>query len=172
MIDVKIKKLNPDAVIPFYATNGSAGMDVTAIGRDYDNANDCWIYHTGLSLQLPEGYVMLIFPRSSVSKYDLSLANAVGVLDSSYRGELKLRFKRNYRIENEPSKETDYKFTTTSIVNPGSANEYQWNACNWYNIGDRIGQIMILPYPVIQFNEVEELSETERGAGGFGSSGK
>ncbi len=167
---VNIKKLNENAVIPQYAKPGDAGMDITATSI---NVTDNYIeYGTGLAFEVPEGYVMLIFPRSSVSKYDLSLANAVGVLDSSYRGELKLRFKRNYRIENEPSKETDYKFTTTSIVNPGSANEYQWNACNWYNIGDRIGQIMILPYPVIQFNEVEELSETERGAGGFGSSGK
>jgi len=146
MIDVKIKKLNPDAVIPFYATNGSAGMDVTAIGRDYDNANDCWIYHTGLSFQLPKGYVMLIFPRSSNRKTNYYLANHVGVLDSDYTGELMLMFKSRDASE-------------MRFVEPP------------YNVGDRIGQIIILPYPKIQFNEVDNLDETERGNGGFGSTG-
>ena len=115
---------------------------------------------------------MLIFPRSSVSKYDLSLANAVGVLDSSYRGELKLRFKRNYRIENLPSEETNGKFTTTSILWGEDTKNYRINACDWYNVGDRIGQIMILPYPIIEFEETDELSDTERGTGGFGSTSK
>jgi len=169
MINVNIKKLVPEAVIPTYAHPGDAGMDVTAVSI---NVTDKYIeYGTGLSFELPEGYVMLIFPRSSVSKYDLSLANAVGVLDSGYRGELKLRFKRNYRIENVPSEDTDFKATTTSIVNLGYANEYQLNACNWYNVGDKIGQIMILPYPTINFTQVDDLSDTERGSGGFGSTG-
>ena len=169
MINVNIKKLVPEAVIPTYAHPGDAGMDVTAVSM---NVTDKYIeYGTGLSFELPEGYVMLIFPRSSVSKYDLSLANAVGVLDSGYRGELKLRFKRNYRIENVPSEDSDFKATTTSIVNLGYANEYQLNACNWYNVGDKIGQIMILPYPTINFTQVDDLSDTERGSGGFGSPG-
>ena len=169
MINVNIKKLVPEAVIPTYAHPGDAGMDVTAVSI---NVTDKYIeYGTGLSFELPEGYVMLIFPRSSVSKYDLSLANAVGVLDSGYRGELKLRFKRNYRIENVPSEDADFKATTTSIVNLGYANEYQLNACNWYNVGDKIGQIMILPYPTINFTQVDDLSDTERGSGGFGSTG-
>ena len=169
MINVNIKKLVPEAVIPTYAHPGDAGMDVTAVSM---NVTDKYIeYGTGLSFELPEGYVMLIFPRSSVSKYDLSLANAVGVLDSGYRGELKLRFKRNYRIENVPSEDSDFKATTTSIVNLGYANEYQLNACNWYNVGDKIGQIMILPYPTINFTQVDDLSDTERGSGGFGSTG-
>ena len=170
MINVNVKKLVPEAVIPTYAHFGDAGMDVTAVSI---NVTDKYIeYGTGLSFELPDGYVMLIFPRSSVSKYDLSLANSVGVLDSGYRGELKLRFKRNYRIENEPCEGTNYQWTTTSIVNPGSAANYQWNACDWYCVGDKVGQIMILPYPTILFNEVENLDETERGSGGFGSTGK
>ena len=105
MIDVKIKKLVPEATIPQYSTNGSAGMDVTAVAI---NVTDQYIeYDTGLSFELPDGYVMLIFPRSSVSKYDLTLANSVGVLDSDYRGPLKLRFKRNYRICNQACEETN-----------------------------------------------------------------
>ena len=137
---VKFKKLCPEAEIPVYAHPGDAGMDVKAISINITNK---YIeYGTGLSFELPEGYCMLIFPRSSVSKTDLSLANAVGVLDSTYRGELKLRFKRTY------SPTEDY-----------------------YSIGDKIGQIIIIPYPTIEFEEVDELGETERGAGGFGSSG-
>lgn len=146
MIDVKIKKLSPDAVIPFYATNGSAGMDVTAVGRDYDNKNDCWIYHTGLAFQLPKDHVMLIFPRSSNRKTEYYLANHVGVLDSDYTGELMLMFKRRDHMD-------------FYLPDPP------------YNVGDRIGQIIILPYPKVQFSEVDNLDETDRGAGGFGSTG-
>lgn len=167
---VNIKKLSENAVIPQYAKPGDAGMDVTATSI---NVTDKYIeYGTGLAFEVPEGYVMLIFPRSSVSKYDLSLANAVGVLDSSYRGELKLRFKRNYRVENKPSEATNNEFTTSSILWGENVEDYRINACDWYDVGDKVGQIMIIPYPQIEFSEVEELSETQRGSGGFGSTGK
>lgn len=170
MVNIKIKKLDERAVIPQYAKPGDAGMDVYAIGMDV--TNDYIEYDTGLSFEVPEGYVMLIFPRSSNSKMDLLLANSVGVLDSGYRGPLKLRYKRNYRIENNPDEDTNFENTTTSIVNYNCAKNYQWNACKWYNVGDRVGQIMILPYPQINFIEVNELSDTERGSGGFGSTGR
>ena len=154
---VNIKKLSENAVIPQYAKPGDAGMDVVATSI---NVTDKYIeYGTGLAFEVPEGYVMLIFPRSSNSKMDLLLANSVGVLDSGYRGELKLRFKRNYRIENKPSEATNNEFTTSSIL---------WGE----NVGDKVGKIMIIPYPQIEFSEVEELSETQRGSGGFGSTGK
>lgn len=169
MIDVKIRKVHPDAVIPTYAHPGDAGMDVTAVAI---NVTDDYIeYDTGLQFQLPSGYVMLIFPRSSNSKKDLLLANSVGVLDSGYTGNLKLRFKRSYKVENLPSEETDGKFTTSSILWTGDARNYRVNACNWYEVGDRVGQIMIIPYPEINFIETEDFEDTERGSGGFGSSG-
>lgn len=144
MEQVKVKKLVPEATIPFYATAGSAGMDVTAIRREYDFKNDCWVYHTGLSFQLPEGYVMLIFPRSSNRKTNHYLANHVGVLDSDYTGELMLMYKCRDSSPEEPP----------------------------YQVGDRVGQIIIMPYPKVEFLEVEELTKTERGDGGFGSTGK
>lgn len=166
---VNIKKLSENAVIPQYAKPGDAGMDVVATSI---NVTDKYIeYGTGLAFEVPEGYVMLIFPRSSNSKKDLLLANSVGVLDSGYRGELKLRFKRNYRIENKPCEETNNEFTTTSILWGEDVKDYRVNACDWYDVGDKVGQVMIIPYPQIEFNEVEELSETERGLGGFGSTG-
>ncbi len=146
MIDVKIRKVHPDAVIPTYAHPGDAGMDVTAVERV---VNDDYIeYDTGLQFELPPGYVMLIFPRSSISNKTLSLANSVGVLDSTYRGNLKLRFRREFPVR--PQNTTYFKI---------------------YNVGDRVGQIMIVPYPEINFIETEDFEDTERGSGGFGSSG-
>lgn len=141
---IKIKKLHSQAIIPTYAKEGDAGMDLVAtqieLNLDYIS------YKTGLAFEIPKGYVGLVFPRSSNSKKDLLLTNSVGVIDSGYRGEVELRFK--------------------TILNNKTENILT------YNVGDRIGQIIILPYPRIEFEEVEELSETERGEGGFGSSGK
>lgn len=153
---VKIKKLHKDAVIPYYSKNGDAGMDLTATSKWYDeNGNVC--YGTGLAFEIPDGYVGLLFPRSSNAKKDLILSNSVGVLDSGYRGEVLFKFK--------PCQ----KYLTDIEGN------YNFDGLTWdgktYDIGDRIGQIIILPYPQIQFEEVQELSETDRGNGGYGSTG-
>ena len=139
MIDVKIRKVHPDAVIPFRAHATDAGMDVTAISMEM--TEDYVEYDTGLQFQLPEGYAMLIFPRSSNSKKDLLLCNSVGILDAGYTGNLKLRFK---------------------LMTEGYTEKI-------YNPGDKVGQIMIIPYPEINFIETEVFNETERGNGGFGS---
>ena len=144
-MNLKIKKLNPEAVIPTYAKFGDAGMDITAISVNYENP-DYIEYKTGLSFELPENHVMLIFPRSSNSKYDLLLCNSVGVLDSGYRGELLVRFKRIFNTT-LPSQKT-------------------------YNVGDKVAQLIIIPYPQINLIEVDELSNSERGDCGFGSTGK
>lgn len=139
MIDVKIRKVHPDAVIPFRAHATDAGMDVIAISMEM--TEDYVEYDTGLQFQLPEGYAILIFPRSSNSKKDLLLCNSVGILDAGYTGNLKLRFK----------------LTTEGYTE------------KIYNPGDKVGQIMIIPYPEINFIETEVFNETERGDGGFGS---
>lgn len=166
MIDVKIHKMHPDAVIPTYAHPGDAGMDVTAVAI---NVTDDYIeYDTGLQFQLPPGYVMLIFPRSSNSKKDLLLANSVGVLDSGYTGNLKLRYKRNYRIEQLGTNYTLDRSAFETNISPTNL----LIADKYYNIGDRVGQIMIIPYPEINFTETEVFEDTERGSGGFGSTGK
>lgn len=152
---IKIKKLHKDAVIPSYAREGDAGMDLTAVTSSYDvYGNTC--YGTGLAFEIPKGYVGLLFPRSSNSKKDLRLTNSVGVIDSGYRGEVYFKF-RNDNFNNMASQ------LKLDLIdgNIGFNNEYK--------VGDRIGQIIILPYPQIEFEEVEELSETERGEGGYGS---
>lgn len=141
---VQFKKLDPKAVIPTYAHFDDAGADLTATSVKHVPATvdeaAYYEYGTGLAMAIPVGYAGFVFPRSSVSKKDLFLANAVGIIDCSYVGEIKLRFK--------------YK------TNP-----------KLYQEGDRIGQLVILPVPTINFSEVSELPITTRGDGGFGSSG-
>ena len=141
---VKIKKLSPDAVIPTYAKSGDAGMDMVAT-KIISDTLDSITYGTDIAVEIPEGFVGLVFPRSSIRKTNLHLSNSVGVIDSGYRGEIQATFKKIQGVSNE------------SLEN--------------YKIGDRICQIMIIPHPVVEFEEVEELSNTERGEGGFGSTG-
>lgn len=168
MIDVKIRKVHPDAVLPKRAHPTDAGMDVTAVSIEY--TPQYIEYDTGLQFQLPEGYVMLIFPRSSNSKKDLVLANAVGVLDSSYRGNLKLRFKRQYRVIDISDPEESF---TYDIFYPEQTMGKPAIECTeLYDVGERIGQIIIMPYPEINFIETNNLDETDRGESGFGSTGQ
>ncbi len=142
-MEVKIKKLDKNAIIPKYAKNGDAGMDLTATSKWYDDDNNV-CYGTGIAMEIPKGYVGLVFPRSSNAKQDLILSNSVGVIDSGYRGEITVKFKI---VEGRPLAKD-------------------------YNIGDRVCQIIIIPYPNIEFVEVSDLSKTDRGDGGYGSSGK
>lgn len=141
---VKIKKLTDNALIPQYAKPGDAGMDLTATSYCYDATNDNHVYGTGLAVEIPEGFVGLVFPRSSNRKTFHYLTNHVGVIDSGYRGEIILTFK--------------HRDGELDVIRP-------------YNVGDRIGQLIIMPYPIIEFVESDELSETERGTGGHGSTG-
>lgn len=155
---VKIKKLHPDAVIPSYAKEGDAGMDLTAVSTKVDeNGNIC--YGTGLAFEIPEGYVGLVFPRSSNCKKDLILTNCVGVVDSGYRGEVSFKFR--------PHAET-----ASCIYPDGEFAMSSWVTSEAYQVGDRVGQIIIMPFPHIEYEEVDELSETERGVKGYGSTGK
>ena len=142
---VKIKKVNSLAQIPSYAKDGDAGMDLVATSIIADTPTQI-TYGLGVALEIPNGFVGLVFPRSSIRKTRLQLSNSVGVIDSGYRGELQATFNKIHTtIENQK---------------------------NDYKVGDRVAQIMIIPHPDIQFEEADELSDTERGEGGFGSTGK
>lgn len=164
-MEVRIKKLHPDAVIPSYAKPGDAGMDLVAISCSFDEFGNA-VYGTGLAMEIPEGYVGLLFPRSSNSKQDLSLCNSVGVVDSAYRGEVILKFKPMLIFDKDAEGTTQY-YESVEI-----RNFYGEHEINLYQIGDRAGQIIIIPYPYITFIESDELSSTVRGESGFGSSGK
>ncbi len=140
-MEVKIKKLHPSAVIPKYAKDGDAGMDLVAT-EIIKRTNTQITYGTGIALEIPEGFVGLVFPRSSIRNTNLELSNSVGVIDSGYRGELQATFN----------------ITSSDRIS--------------YQIGERIAQIIIIPYPPIQFIESDELLDSNRGDGGFGSTGK
>lgn len=157
-MQVKIKKVNPEiqTVIPKYAIDGDAGLDLVATSKECDG-NGNIVYGTNLAVQIPTGFVGLLFPRSSISKYDLSLANSVGVIDSNYRGEIMLKMKALIS-----------QIKLSHSLNSGISR----TILNDYNIGDRIAQLIIMPYPKIELELVEELDETERGNGGFGHTGK
>ena len=149
---VNVKKLDSNAVIPTYAKHGDAGMDLTAVSKEYDeHGNVC--YGTQLAFEIPNGFVGLLFPRSSNTKKDLILGNSVGVIDSGYRGEVVLKFKA----------------IDTQYLQDGKLTFLKRDFMKEYNIGDRVGQIVIMPVPQIEFNVVDELSTTDRGVGGFGS---
>ena len=163
---VKIKKLHPNAVIPTYATDGDAGMDLTALTRQYvysETESEYIEYRTGLAFEIPEGYMGLIFPRSSNSKKDLTLCNSVGVLDSGFRGEVTFRYKLDGTYD-----EVEGLFENMAFCKDNTSEFGQWI----YEVGDKVGQLIILPYPKIEFEEVNELSKTERNEGGFGHTGK
>ncbi len=151
MLKLKIKKLSDSAVIPSYSKPGDAAMDLTATSKEFDNLGHV-IYGTSLAFEIPDGHVGLIFPRSSIYKQPISLSNSVGVIDSSYRGEVK------------------FIFNVKDIPSTIFYNEYMSKI--GYEVGDRIGQIMIVPYPQISIEEVTELSTSIRGEGGFGHSGR
>lgn len=162
LVKVKIKRLTENSVIPSYAHDGDVGVDITATSRIYDKHGNV-SYGTGLAIELPKGYGAFLFPRSSVSKKDLSLANAVGIIDHTYRGELTFKFKPTLVCFDDNVEEDVDSETFGDVYLPD-------DPCH-YEVGDRIGQMVVLPYPKIVFEEAEELSETERGEGGFGSSG-
>lgn len=139
---VRFKKLYPNSVIPTKAHPSDAGFDLTCVSITEDRLHNCLSCGLGIAVEIPEGYVGLVFPRSSIYKQDLSLSNAVGVIDSHYRGEIMAKFKH-------------------------------LSSCDYvYKVGDRVAQLIILPYPEIEFEEAEELSDTDRGTNGHGSTGR
>lgn len=140
-MEVKFKKLHPAAYIPSYANTGDAGLDLICIGYG-DNHDGVQTLRTGIAVEIPEGYVGLLYPRSSISKYGLTMCNSVGVIDSGYRGEILVKFR---------------------ILSVSG---------QMYLTGDKIAQLIITPIPTINPVEVTVLSESERGTGGFGSTGR
>jgi dUTP pyrophosphatase len=139
---IHFKKLDSKAQKPKFGKPGDAGADLVATSVDLSRDGQV-VYGTGLAVEIPEGMVGLVFPRSSVRNYNLSMANSVGVIDSGYRGEIMVTFNFNSR-------------TPDNTI---------------YQVSDRIAQLVIIPVPLAQYVEVDELSETERNTSGHGSTG-
>ena len=142
-IQIKFKKLHPDAVVPKYATPGAACFDLHAIeGGEVSPCGGTMNFLTGLAFDVPSGYVMLIYSRSGHGfKNSIRLVNGTGVIDSDYRGDVAVKLRNDSAL----------RFDVTK--------------------GDRIAQAMLVPVPQVELVEVEDLSDTERGTGGFGSTG-
>ena len=143
-INVKIKKINENAVIPTYGSEFSAGADLYYAGNEplVIEAHKTTLVHTGIAMEIPEGLVGLVFARSGLAtKRSLAPANKVGVIDSDYRGEIMVALHNH---SNEPQT---------------------------VEAGERVAQLVLVPYIAAAFEEVNELDETARGAGGFGSTG-
>lgn len=145
-MQIKFKKLCPEAVAPRQGTPGSAGFDLTATAAWLESNTKMVKCNTGIAVEIPKGYVGLVFPRSSICRTVNRLSNCVGVIDSDYRGEITAVFDVLPR---------DFGFRPNS-----------------YRAGDRFAQLVIVPIPKVEYVEVEELTPTERGAGGYGSTGK
>lgn len=140
-VNLKVKKLSENAAIG-YSRDGDAGLDITATSKTWDEKNEVLIFGTDLQVEIPRGHFGALFPRSSVFKTGMSLANSVGIIDQNFRGEIKVLFY------------------------PGNRPKQN------YEVGDRIAQLVILPYEYVNIQVVDELSDSNRGTGGFGSSGK
>lgn len=145
-MEIKFKKLSHKAVMPSKAHKTDAGFDLTTTGITTE-LNECGqlviVYHTDLALEIPEGYFAQLMPRSSIAKKSLRLTSGCSVIDSGYRGEIIAKF-----------------IATTDVV-PAV-----------YKVDDKFAQLVILPVPNVEFVESDNLSESDRGDGGFGSSNK
>lgn len=143
-IAVNIVKTHPDAIVPFYGTLGAACFDLysTESATVLPQCGSKFI-GTGLTFEIPSGYVMLVYSRSGHGfKNDIRLCNSVGVIDSDYRGQVMVKLHNDGNESYEVAK------------------------------GERIAQGMIVPYNKVSFTVTESLTDTERGVGGFGSTGK
>ena len=140
-LKILFRKLHPLAQTPTRARDGDAGFDLVATTMTHEHEKLLHVYGTGIAVEIPAGYFGAIFQRGSVKDLGVMLANCVGVIDAGYRGEIIFNFR------------------------------YGWGGNTAYNVGERIGQLLILPVPQVEFEEVESLSDTQRGQGGFGSTG-
>ena len=166
-VKTKIIDVNINTPKLSYAKEGDAGIDLTATSKWYDeHGNVC--FGTNRAFEIPKGYVGLLFPRSSNAGKQIILSNSVGVIDSGYRGEVMLKFKSTVRVLSFGSLLNIMYYLFGKVPKKINVKNYYGKS---YEIGDKVGQIIILPYPKIEFEESEELSETERNTGGYGSTG-
>lgn len=185
VVEVKFKKLVEEAVIPTYAHEGDIGVDITCISVEYDHENDAFIYHTGLACETESNIGCFLMARSSNTKTDAYLPNSIGLVDSyTYRGELLFIFKNRTdtdlcayiqaALKYDEMPAWKKPFTSIRKLWKDEAEEIRKNPLGFapYKVGERIGQMMFFEHPTIKTKIVEELSETERGVGGFGSTGK
>jgi dUTP pyrophosphatase len=141
-MEVRVKRIHPDAKLPTYGSDAAACFDLYAVHDGYVDAFDDGVANTGLAFEVPEGYALMVYSRSGHGfHHRISLVNSVGVCDADFRGSVQVGLRNDSPI----------RFR--------------------YCVGDRIAQAMVVPVPKVTFVEVDSLTETVRGIGGFGSTG-
>ncbi|WP_338532601.1 deoxyuridine 5'-triphosphate nucleotidohydrolase [Paenibacillus peoriae] len=169
-MNVKIKRLHPDAVIPQYATPGAAAFDLVAVEDVIIAPGETKKVPLGLAFEIPKGYVMIVAMRSGVAlKTKLRQPNGIGVIDSDYRGEVAMMFDNISDV-------SKWATTTPKDISGHRTNTFVAGILDdnsrVIRKGDRVAQAFILPIPRVNLVETDgELSETERGTGGFGHTG-
>lgn len=171
-VRIKLHDKSIKTTVPRYAKPGDAGLDLVATSKTEDEKGNI-VYGTNLCFEIPDGYVGLIFPRSSNANKQLALSNSVAVIDSGYRGEVIMKFKPyGMSLAFLATTKELHKHRINILYNSEIKDVNDFINSSTYEIGDRICQIIIVPYPKIEFDLVEELSDTERDSTGYGSSGK
>lgn len=168
-VNVKIKRITPDAKLPTQGSAGAAGWDLYAAKDVVIRPGDTAKIPLGFAVELPPGYAMFIVPRSGVSlRTKLRQPNSVGVIDSDYRGEVAMMFDN---IAEDPSINVTRFATEVDGISRKVDDGMYPEGTHVIRKGDRIAQAVIQRVPTVKFTEVDELSESTRGADGFGSSG-
>lgn len=181
--EIKFKLLHPDAVLPEYAHPGDLGMDVYAVSVEYDKETDTYVYHTGVAAESNEGTGIFACARSSNCSKQCYLPNGFGVIDTAtYRGEILFKYKNRTSLGSQIehialgayytlpwyvrlfTKYEEVLNRTAELVDPMKYAPYE--------VGDKIGQFIVMNFPKVVCTKTDILSETERGEGGFGSTDK
>ena len=158
MIEVKIKRLSEKAIMPRKAFPTDGGYDMFASSVEFDDFGNI-VYGLGWAFEIPEGYAGLLLPRSSTSNFDINMQNSIGLIDCHFRGEVKAK----------------YRPTSTQPVRGAKTNcieVYQSNSADIYEVGDKVAQMVFIKLPEVAIKEVEELTKTDRGEGGWGHTGR
>lgn len=170
MLEVKIQKLDENAIIPTRGSNSAAGYDLYSLDSITIEGGETQLIHTGIAIEIPEGYFGAIYARSGLAtKKGLAPANCVGVIDSDYRGEVMVALHNSNESVIPVTMRVQKGLNGCDIATyqPGCNDE----ASKTIEKGERIAQLIIHKYEEINFVECADLQETERGKGGFGSTG-
>lgn len=168
-MEVRFRKLAESAKMPTKAHPTDAGFDLYVSSVEMDNEYGVKVCHSNIAMEIPAGYVGLVFPRSSVYKSRLELTNCVGVIDRGYRGEVSAKFRPADRKVRKPW--FGWLVRLLKGYTPIKSDNY-WDADANYKVGERFAQIIIMPYPEIEWREVEQLNSSDRGTSGYGGSGR
>jgi dUTP pyrophosphatase len=158
MIDIKIKRLDERAVLPTKAHNTDAGFDMTAISLEFDEYGNA-VYGFGWAFDIPVGYVGVLAPRSSATKYDVDMPNSLGMIDAGFHGEVKAKYR--------PTSTQPVRGTQTDSIEV-----CQSSRANIFKVGEKVAQMIIMKLPDVAFVETDELPQSERGEGGWGHTGR